>query len=77
MTKEQLQIGSISASALAATVENLTVSNAALEAENNKLRHSIAASDIDCIYCGLPKKDVLKCEHGFPGCGRADDLVKG
>jgi hypothetical protein len=42
---------------------------------DDKLLLIIAKSDIDCIYCGLPKKDITKCAHGFPGCGRADDLL--
>ena len=46
-----------------------------LQAENDKLRLIIAKSNLDCIYCELPKADMAKCVHGFPGCGRADDLV--
>ena len=45
--------------------------------ENDKLRGIIAKSDMDCIYCGLPKKDMGRCYLGFPGCGRADDLING
>jgi len=48
---------------------------ATLEEENNTLRKFIAESSLDCIYCGLPKADMSKCSHGFPGCGRADDLL--
>jgi hypothetical protein len=43
--------------------------------ENDKLRGLLAKSDLDCIYCGLPKKDMGRCYLGFPGCGRADDLM--
>jgi hypothetical protein len=46
-----------------------------LESENDKLRGILAKSDLDCIYCGLPKKDMGRCYFGFPGCGRADDLM--
>jgi hypothetical protein len=46
-----------------------------LRKENDTMRVIIAKSDLDCIYCGLPKKDMAKCKHGFPGCGRADDLL--
>ena len=45
------------------------------ETENDKLRGLLAKSDLDCIYCGLPKKDMGRCYLGFPGCGRADDLM--
>lgn len=47
-----------------------------LQRENNKLRGIIAYSDVPCLYCRLPKVDMLKCEKGFPGCGRADDMVE-
>ena len=47
----------------------------ALTAENDRLRKLIADSDMNCIYCGLPKCDMMKCESGFPGCGRADDMM--
>lgn len=46
-----------------------------LRKENDTLRKFIAESNLDCIYCGLSKADMAKCEHGFPGCGRADDLM--
>ena len=42
---------------------------------NDKLRGILATSSLDCIYCGLPEVDTVKCIHGFPGCGRADDLM--
>lgn len=45
-----------------------------LERENNSLRKYLATSKADCPYCGLPAADMAKCAHGFPGCGRADDL---
>lgn len=43
--------------------------------ENDTLRGIIAASNLPCLYCGLSKADMVKCSHGFPGCGRADDLM--
>ena len=46
-----------------------------LEAENTRLRAMLARSDADCAYCGLSKADMSKCSKGFPGCGRADDIV--
>lgn len=46
-----------------------------LEAENNSLRKSLAKSNADCPYCGLSAAEMSKCAHGFPGCGRADDMM--
>jgi hypothetical protein len=65
----------ISREALMNTIENLTASNQRLMNDNDQLRFILAKTDLDCIYCGLPKKDMAKCAHGFPGCGRADDLL--
>lgn len=65
----------ISREALMKALENVTVINAQIEKENDFLRKILSKSDADCIYCGLPKKDMAKCVHGFPGCGRADDLL--
>jgi hypothetical protein len=45
--------------------------------ENDKLRWLLAKGSDPCIYCTLPKADMAKCESGFPGCGRADDLMVG
>lgn len=39
------------------------------------ISHFLAASALPCIYCGLPAADMTKCSHGFPGCGRADDMM--
>ena len=47
-----------------------------LREENDKLRKIIAESDLPCIYCGLPKIDMGRCQHGFPGCDRMDDLLQ-
>jgi hypothetical protein len=46
-----------------------------LRKENDTMRKLIAESDLNCMYCGLAKADMAKCELGFPGCGRADDLM--
>jgi len=48
-----------------------------LEDENDKLRFILAKGEGECVYCGLPKKDMARCIYGFPGCGRADDLQNG
>ena len=49
---------------------------AGLRAENRTLRKALATSGADCPYCGLPAADLAKCESGFPGCGRTDDIVE-
>lgn len=46
-------------------------------ADNEVLRGIIAESDLPCLYCKLPKAEMNKCRSGFPGCGRADDLLMG
>lgn len=46
-----------------------------LQRENDILRAIIAKGPMDCIYCGLPAKDIAKCQSGFPGCGRGDDMM--
>lgn len=43
--------------------------------ENERLRGIIAKSTLPCLYCGLPGDEMIKCALGFPGCGRADDLM--
>jgi len=48
---------------------------AELRTENDKLKGILANSDIDCIYCGLPSADLVKCALGFPGCERAEDML--
>jgi hypothetical protein len=42
-------------------------------AENTKLRAILARSKEPCLYCGLT--EMSKCERGFPGCGRMDDIM--
>lgn len=46
-----------------------------LQDENFKLRSYLAHGSDPCVYCGLPKADIAMCELGFPGCGRADDML--
>jgi hypothetical protein len=46
-----------------------------LRKENTQLRFLLARAPIECIYCG--KIDMSECPSGFPGCGRADDLMHG
>lgn len=43
--------------------------------ENVTLRRIVANSSDLCVYCGLAKADMAKCERGFPGCARADDML--
>jgi hypothetical protein len=47
----------------------------AKDAEIARLRAAIAQSKSPCIYCSLPAEEWAKCQHGFPGCDRADDAV--
>lgn len=54
-------------SELKAKVEKVTT-------ENTYLRAALATSKDPCIYCQLPAEEMAKCERGFPGCARADDL---
>lgn len=44
-------------------------------AENTRLRAALASSKDPCLYCQLPKDEMVKCRSGFPGCARADDLM--
>lgn len=46
---------------------------AAYNAENTRLR---AVSKDPCVYCQLPAAEMAKCASGFPGCARADDLMR-
>ena len=46
-----------------------------LREENDKMRALLAYGSDPCVYCGLPKDDMARCAHGFPGCGRADDMA--
>lgn len=43
--------------------------------ENEFMRLRLAESDKACAYCNLPKAEMGRCESGFPGCARADDLL--
>jgi hypothetical protein len=47
----------------------------ALIYENERLRAALSVSKDPCIYCKLPAEDFNKCEFGFPGCSRADDIL--
>lgn len=46
-----------------------------LQKENDILKKKLAESKEPCIYCKLPAADMGKCKLGFPGCGRADDML--
>ena len=46
-----------------------------LEAENARLRAALARSKDPCPYCSLPAEEFAKCQSGFPGCARADDMT--
>ena len=46
-----------------------------LNAETDKLRVLLAASNANCAFCGLPAAEMAKCASGFPGCSRADDML--
>lgn len=46
-----------------------------LQAENTRLRAALAVSRDPCVYCSLPAERMAACPKGFPGCGRADDLM--
>ena len=47
----------------------------AKDAEIERLRAALAQSDQPCAYCSLPAEEWAKCQHGFPGCARADDAM--
>lgn len=72
-----LGMGSEREARLLAQVEEQKKRGDKFLAENDKLRSIIANSDLDCIYCGIPKNDMVRCPSGFPGCGRADDICIG
>ena len=48
---------------------------AALRAENDHLRASLANGPGPCPYCALPKEQWQECRRGFPGCARGDDAM--
>lgn len=48
---------------------------ASLRRENDTMRSIIAFSDLPCMYCGLAKAEMGRCQSGFPGCARADDIM--
>jgi hypothetical protein len=56
-------------------IEPLQQTVSRLIIENNLMRYLIAQSDMACMYCHLPKAEISRCEFGFPGCSRADDMM--
>lgn len=46
-----------------------------LTIENDHMRKLLADADVPCMYCHLPRADMGKCQSGFPGCARADDMM--
>jgi hypothetical protein len=73
-------IGCLFCQFVAETADALRIHSASCEKhpmmiENNTMRRIIANSEIDCVYCKLPKVDMAKCVSGFPGCARADDMM--
>lgn len=57
------------------TVESYITNIEKLRAENDKMRALLAYGSDPCVYCRLPKVEMAKCAHGFPGCARADDMA--
>lgn len=45
-----------------------------LRYENDYLRNFIALSNLDCVYCKLPKAKMGECQM-TPHCSRADDIA--
>ena len=48
---------------------------ARLREENDRLRGLLAKGQGPCVYCNLPAEDIAKCQSGFPGCARMDDII--
>ena len=46
-----------------------------LNEENSVLRAKLSHSKDPCMYCGLKKEDMSRCQSGFPGCARGDDMA--
>lgn len=46
-----------------------------LAKENDIMRTILAHSPLPCLYCALSASDMGRCRSGFPGCGRADDMM--
>jgi hypothetical protein len=46
-----------------------------LKEENDTLRGICAYENIECLYCGLPRAEMARCQSGFPGCARTDDML--
>lgn len=49
--------------------------NRRLRGENDYLRGLVASVHMPCVYCKLPLAEMGKCQSGFPGCARADDML--
>lgn len=62
---------------LASSVRRLIGERDAARKENDALRFAYANSSASCFYCQLPASRMSECERGFPGCGRADDMMNG
>jgi len=60
--------------ALIAALEEAESERDAVRKENDFMRLRLAESDKACVYCSLPKAEMVACANGFPGCARADDL---
>jgi hypothetical protein len=55
------------------TLEEITI--AQLREDNDTLRGILAFENVNCLYCQLPLNEMVKCQSGFPGCARADDML--
>ena len=62
--------------ALIAALEAAEAERDTTRKENDFMRLRLAESDKACVYCELPKTEMVQCASGFPGCARADDLFE-
>jgi hypothetical protein len=53
-----------------------TIEAGLLRIESDKLRALLAWGSDPCIYCGLEREDMARCNSGFPGCARSDDMQR-
>ena len=56
-------------------IERLRAELERVNKENNYMRAALAVSKDPCQYCKLPADEMAKCQLGFPGCARADDMA--